>query len=360
MQTVQGVELAANSSAQGRDIKGIAQHKGASGRWTVGACKMMVPPLVLAWALLPIDSPTNGFVVQARAAKAAAKAAPRQLIYSLSQEQQNSDSLKVWGVPACVLIGKERPRGLYITGFTGDGLGNQLGLEVGDVLLSLNGHVLLGAKQADSIMANTKSGQLSAVIAHPSAAPGGISLKTQRINITSDTKDAISRAFAAESAANSSSPAGSQSHAGFTELSADELESFMFSLVNQDRQANGGIHPVSRSSTLSTLARKYADDMKTRNFFDHKDPDGLWPVDRARRDGITVSVWENLAVQFGSRNYKKLVYQCQQQMMNEPPNVETNHRGNILREKHHSVGIGVAIGQGKVLCVQEFSPADLP
>jgi hypothetical protein len=143
------------------------------------------------------------------------------------------------------------------------------------------------------------------------------------------------------------------------EMSVDELENFMFNLVNDDRKANGGIHPLNRSRTLDALARKYADDMKKRDFFRHDDPDGLSPTDRARRAGITVSVWENLAMENGTHNFKALVYRGEAQMMAEAPNM-LNHRGCILREQHHCVGIGVAIAQGKVYCVQEFSPADLP
>ncbi len=298
-------------------------------------------------------------MVQARTAKPAAKvakaAAPQQRIYSLSQDQQNSDALKIWGVPACVLAGKERPHGVYVTGFTGEGLGNQLGLEIGDVLLSLNGHVLSDAKSADTILAKTRSGQLQAVIARATSAPGGISYLMPRINYVAGPS------FGAYGSGSTSTGMGNPEGASASsEMNVSALEDYMFNLVNEDRRANGGIPPLKKSATLGALARKYANDMNKRNFFGHDDPDGLDPKGRARRDGIGVSVWENLAMESGTRNYQSLVLRGERQMMDEPPNVPNNHRGCILREQHHCIGIGVSIAPNKVYCVQEFSPTDLP
>lgn len=306
---------------------------------------------------------TTGFLPQALAKgpATAAKAAPRQVIYSLSQQQQNSEVMKVWGVPACVLMGAERPRGLYITGFTGEGLGNELGLEVGDVVLSLNGHVLMDARQADTVLRRMKSGQLKAVVARAANVPGGITLLSPKVLYTANPFNQGNQGdqtYVAEGGNHSFSSGGMSDNS--SEPSVSALEDFMFSLVNGDRRANGGLPPLSRSGQLGALARKYAEDMRKRNFFGHDDPDGLGPKDRARRDGITVSVWENLAMESGSHGHKNLVLRGEQQMMNEPPNVPTNHRGCILSEHHHCVGIGVAVAPTKVFCVQEFSPADLP
>ena len=53
--------------------------------------------------------------------------------------------------------------------------------------------------------------------------------------------------------------------------------------------------------------------------------------------------------------------QCEDNMMNEPPNDPNNHRGNILNPRHACMGVGVAVVlPHSVICVQEFSSQDLP
>ena len=290
-----------------------------------------------------------------------ALAAPKQHIFSLSQDQQNSEILKVWAVPACVQLGSERPRGLYITGFTGDGLARNLDLAVGDVLLSINGRVLLSAKQADEILVSTKSGPLKAVLARVSNTPAGISLLNPKINYVASP---LNQTYGAGGIVGGSGPLTSGSSAVVRREKVDSqtiaaLEDYMFALVNADRAANGGLPPLSRSTTLGALARRYADNMARRKFFAHNDPDGNQPRDRARQAGIHASVWENLAMESGSRPLRELVLRGEQQMMAEPPN-QINHRGCILHTEHHCVGIGVAVVEDRVLCVQEYSPANLP
>jgi len=284
----------------------------------------------------------------------------QQLIFSLSQQQQNSEILKVWGVPACVLMRGEKPRGLYITGFTGSGLGNELGLEVGDVLLSLNGHVLIDAKQADNLLAHTKSGQLKAVIARSSAGAGGITLLSPTVNYVCS---AINQSYISAGNGGYSSASGSSSSSKKEEVdqaSIVALEDYMLALVNQDRAQNGSLPPLSKSTKLGALARSYAEDMKKRNYFGHTDPEGLDPVGRARKVGITASIWENLANESGARNLKVLVQKGEQQMMDEPRDNPVNHRGCILNKNHRCVGIGIAAGPSRVICVQEFSRDDVP
>ncbi|MBS1997775.1 MAG: hypothetical protein JSS86_15740 [Cyanobacteria bacterium SZAS LIN-2] len=311
--------------------------------------------LALAGAITVVFAPT-GLSAKGTAAKSPAAAAPKQRIFSLSQAQQNSEILKVWGVPACVMMAGESPRGLYITGFTGDGLGSQMGLQVGDVILSLNGRVLLDAKQADNVLARMKSGKLKAVVARAANVAGGITIISPTIIYTADPNMQADIKVASASGGSNSMSGGQ----GLSEPSIGALEDYMFELVNQDRAANGNLPPLARSRTLGALARKYADDMKKRNFFGHDDPDGLNPTDRARRDGITSSVWENLAMESGNRNYRALVQRGENQMMDEPRDNPHNHRGCILSTHHHCVGIGVSVAATKVYCVQEFSPDSLP
>ncbi|MBU6454586.1 MAG: hypothetical protein KGS72_22645 [Cyanobacteria bacterium REEB67] len=286
-----------------------------------------------------------------------ATATPKQRIYSLSQNQQDSQILKVWGVPACVMMnGGERPRGLYITGFTGDGLGRDLNLAVGDVLLSLNGKVLLDARQADDILIHTRSGRLKAVVARAGSSAAGVTVFTPSVQYSANV---LNQTYGAGSGTYGPGSSAVAVREKVDSLTISALEDYMFSLVNQDRAANGGLPALQHSSALSALARKYADDMAKRKFFAHNDPDGNQPKDRARLAGIHESVWENLAMQEGNRPLKELVLRGEQQMMAEPPG-QINHRGCILLPRHQCVGIGVAVVGDRVLCVQEFSPASIP
>lgn len=301
------------------------------------------------------------------AKQAAGKPNNNQLVYGLSNQQALSRALGAWGVPAAVLIQGKRQRGFYVTGLTGQGLANDLGLSAGDTLMTLNGKGLDSAAAADAILTATKAGNLRGSVAKVrgsrvvltspfvsfagySPAPTVAAAKPGPIMIRgSQFKDPQDDADAAQDGSAPKAPPDINS-----------LEEHMVSLINQDRQANGGLPPVRRSSQLSAVARAYAEDMAKRNFFDHVDPEGRQPHDRVQAAGINCRVWENIAWQKNFKGFTKLVEQCQFNMMNEPPN-QPNHRGNILNGGHQVVGVGVAVVMPNTLiCVQEFSPQAVP
>lgn len=97
--------------------------------------------------------------------QAAPAAVKRSWVYSLSQKQENSEVLKIWGVPACAAVNGANPKGTYVTGLIGYGLGEDLKLQVGDVLLSINGRVITSARDADRILDNMPGGEVKAVVA---------------------------------------------------------------------------------------------------------------------------------------------------------------------------------------------------
>lgn len=59
------------------------------------------------------------------------------------------------------------------------------------------------------------------------------------------------------------------------------------SLVNQQR-AQAGCSPVKADASLAALATAFSDDMAARGFFDHTDPDGKSPWDRAAKAGSAI------------------------------------------------------------------------
>jgi uncharacterized protein YkwD len=120
-----------------------------------------------------------------------------------------------------------------------------------------------------------------------------------------------------------------------------------FSLVNQDRRANGA-GQLAWSGALARVAQYRAQDMLNRNYFSHYDPSTgqLAFVQLMHLWGIPYSTaGENIA---WSTNPS--MANINVMFMNSP-----EHRANILNGAYHRVGIGVASNGGKVMVVEVFS-----
>ena len=120
-----------------------------------------------------------------------------------------------------------------------------------------------------------------------------------------------------------------------------------FSLVNQDRSANGAAQ-LAWSGALARVAQYRAQDMLNRNYFSHYDPSTgqLAFVELMRLWGIPYSTaGENIA---WSTNPS--MANINVMFMNSP-----EHRANILSGAYHRVGIGVASNGAKVMVVEVFS-----
>ncbi|MEU6096105.1 CAP domain-containing protein [Streptomyces sp. NPDC047079] len=113
-------------------------------------------------------------------------------------------------------------------------------------------------------------------------------------------------------------------------------------LVNQER-AKVGCSPVSASSELTTLAQAFSEDMAARNFFDHTDPNGKDPWDRAAALGITDLGGENIA------RGQATAQDVMEAWMNSP-----GHRANILNCDFKTLGVGVHQGAGGPWWTQDF------
>lgn len=228
----------------------------------------------------------------------------------------------------------------------------------------MNGRVIDSAPTADRIITNNGPGTIRAVVARVAG---------NRVNVLtlSATMDEVALRVMELASGQSRSQAGaSASAAGANakpakpeepsqELSSS-LEAYMLELVNADRAQNG-LGSLKHSTGLGKLARDYALYIQKTNHFAHEDLEGLEPKDRARRAGLNIVVWENLAWRGAAMSYKDLVKLCQTDMMSEPADVPTNHRGCILNAKHQTVGIGIiTVAPHKVICVQEFSPDEVP
>lgn len=120
-----------------------------------------------------------------------------------------------------------------------------------------------------------------------------------------------------------------------------------FSLVNQDRAANGAA-PLAYSAALARVAQYRAQDMLNRNYFSHYDPSTgqLAFVQLLHLWGIPyTTAGENIA---WSTDPSMAVINTM--FMNSP-----DHRANILKAGYHRVGIGVASNGAKIMVVEVFS-----
>ncbi|WP_329401934.1 CAP domain-containing protein [Streptomyces melanogenes] len=114
------------------------------------------------------------------------------------------------------------------------------------------------------------------------------------------------------------------------------------SLVNQQR-AQAGCSPVRADASLAALATAFSDDMAARGFFDHTDPDGKSPWDRAAKAGVGNLGGENIAR--GQADAKAVM----EAWMNSP-----GHRANILNCDYKTLGVGVHFGDGGPWWTQDF------
>ncbi|MFG2829635.1 CAP domain-containing protein [Streptomyces sp. NPDC048434] len=119
-------------------------------------------------------------------------------------------------------------------------------------------------------------------------------------------------------------------------------ETQVLSLVNQER-AQAGCSPVTADKELAGLAQRFSDDMARRGFFDHTDPDGDTPWDRAKAAGISDLGGENIAR--GQASAQAVM----DSWMNSP-----GHRANILNCEYKTLGVGAHFGSGGPWWTQDF------
>jgi uncharacterized protein YkwD len=113
-------------------------------------------------------------------------------------------------------------------------------------------------------------------------------------------------------------------------------------LVNEER-AKVGCSALAANSSLTGLAEAFSDDMAARGFFDHTDPDGASPWDRAAKAGITDLGGENIA------RGQATAAAVMEAWMNSP-----GHRANILNCDFKTLGVGVHLGSGGPWWTQDF------
>ncbi|WP_323186552.1 CAP domain-containing protein [Streptomyces sp. NBC_00878] len=134
-------------------------------------------------------------------------------------------------------------------------------------------------------------------------------------------------------------PSTTPSKTGSTTSTA---EAEVLSLVNEER-AKAGCSPVTASNSLAALAEAFSEDMAARGFFDHTDPSGASPWDRAEKAGVTNLGGENIAR--GQADAAAVM----EAWMNSP-----GHRANILNCDFKTLGVGAHFASGGPWWTQDF------
>ena len=108
-------------------------------------------------------------------------------------------------------------------------------------------------------------------------------------------------------------------------------------LLNYER-ARAGLAPLVENQLLDVAAERHSDDMVTRRFFEHVNPDGTTPQARIDATGYvaTRGTGENIAWGDGGLASPAAIVDG---WMHSP-----GHRENILRPQYREIGIGVRLG----------------
>lgn len=106
-------------------------------------------------------------------------------------------------------------------------------------------------------------------------------------------------------------------------------EDQVIALVNQER-ARAGCAALTVNTVLMSAAEAHSLDMATRGYFDHTNPEGLLPWDRARAAGYpSSSVGENIAAGYTTPDSVMLGWMK-----------SNGHRRNIQNCSYREIGVG--------------------
>jgi uncharacterized protein YkwD len=131
----------------------------------------------------------------------------------------------------------------------------------------------------------------------------------------------------------------------------DEIEWHIQFLTNQQR-IWAHVAKLEPSPPLATIARAHSQDMLTRKFFGHVNPDGLNPKDRVQRAGLHHAyVAENV---YSTRNGSSDAAEAASVIVTGWMN-SSGHRRNILDPKLTLLGVGVAADDDEILATQLFA-----
>jgi uncharacterized protein YkwD len=151
---------------------------------------------------------------------------------------------------------------------------------------------------------------------------------------------AVARSVGEGGAPNTSSPCGPVERPP-RELGLDRTRQLTLCLLNAER-GERSLPALRREGRLELASQRHSEDMVTRRFFDHDNPDGADPQARMRAAGYASGnafTGENIAWATGPAASPAEIVRL---WMNSPP-----HRKDILQPGFVEIGLGVAPGAPK-------------
>ncbi len=271
-------------------------------------------------------------------------------IYRTSNQKLYSHSLGSDTVAALVVHDNKRQNGLFLATVPANSLARTLGLPAGSVLLTLDGYGIASVEAADRWMRQRPQRPLDFTYAvMKGGKPVILSGRNEMLDSNAPGRPAAAASGAASAEQNSNNT-----------FSTDNLERHLITLINASRSQNG-LASVSADSSLSRLARSYADYMLAHpqryvhpSMSPHMDLEGRMPMQRARQAGINMEVHENLGRESRTLGNDQFLVEKQHKMMMAEPPGQHNHRAIILDPDARSVGVGIARDGVNLYLVEEF------
>ena len=113
-------------------------------------------------------------------------------------------------------------------------------------------------------------------------------------------------------------------------------ERSLLCLLNVHRAANG-VPPLASDPDLAAAAREHSEDMVTRHFYDHINPDGEDPTDRAKGHGYPGGAGENIYWRPLSNGVSPIQFFLGWEQ-------SASHDQNMLSDVYEAAGMGFALG----------------
>ncbi|MFD3662592.1 CAP domain-containing protein [Streptomyces sp. NPDC058659] len=137
--------------------------------------------------------------------------------------------------------------------------------------------------------------------------------------------------------------AGAGPEAGAAGGTVSEYVQQVVDLANAERE-KAGCGPLRAESHLRTAAQGHADDMATRDYYEHDSPEGRDAGDRMTVAGYTWATWgENI------HRGPKTPARAMEDWMDSP-----GHRENVLNCSFKDIGVGVTLTANGPWWVQNF------
>lgn len=150
----------------------------------------------------------------------------------------------------------------------------------------------------------------------------------------------------------------------------EKIADLIFNYSNKERTLRG-LPELSRDLSLDAIALEHSSDMAERNFFDHTNPDGETPSDRALRHGYSQkriladgSVFYGIGENIVKIPVEKNVYGFGEIMGDDPDQIadvaiesfldSKPHREALLLPLHEKIGVGVAFDGTYYYVTQNF------